>query len=135
VLLPARQLSEYAEIRAADRTIAALASNGLSRSDHHLAIAQGKIQQNHDPQEVVTAHVRRPEHRSRFLDRSHALFFVLGRTSYPKTASHFWELLSKPCAAPASSSGSPRDTGKSPPTYPNVDVSTTHSGWAVWRWN
>jgi len=50
-----------AEIRAADRTIVALASDGLYRTDHHLAIARGQVQAGRDPQEVVTAHVRRLE--------------------------------------------------------------------------
>ncbi len=50
-----------AEVRAADRNIAALASNGLYRADHHLAIAQGQAQAGRDPQEVVAAHVRRLE--------------------------------------------------------------------------
>ncbi|MCW0424708.1 relaxase/mobilization nuclease and DUF3363 domain-containing protein [Xanthomonas sacchari] len=50
-----------AEVRAADKTIAALASDGLYRTDHHLAIAQGRAQAGRDPQEVVAAHVRRLE--------------------------------------------------------------------------
>ncbi|MED5024772.1 relaxase/mobilization nuclease and DUF3363 domain-containing protein [Pseudomonas aeruginosa] len=50
-----------AEIRAADRTIAALASDGLYRTDHHLAIAQGQAKDGHDPRDVVVAHVRRLE--------------------------------------------------------------------------
>ncbi|MFC4922747.1 relaxase/mobilization nuclease domain-containing protein [Delftia deserti] len=50
-----------AEVRAADRNIAALASGGLYRTDHHLAIAQGQAQASRDPQEVVEAHVRRLE--------------------------------------------------------------------------
>ena len=50
-----------AEVRAADRNIAALASNGLYRTDHHLAIAQGQAQAGRDPHEVVAAHVRRLE--------------------------------------------------------------------------
>jgi len=50
-----------ADIRAADKTIAALASNGLYRTDHHLAIAQGQAKEGRDPQEVVAAHVRRLE--------------------------------------------------------------------------
>ena len=50
-----------AEVRAADRNIAALASNGLYRTDHHLAIAQGQAMPDRDPQEVVAAHVRRLE--------------------------------------------------------------------------
>ena len=50
-----------AEVRAADRTIAALASNGLYRTDHHLAMARGKAEAGRDPQEVVASHVRRLE--------------------------------------------------------------------------
>ncbi|MBX9610638.1 MAG: relaxase/mobilization nuclease and DUF3363 domain-containing protein [Burkholderiales bacterium] len=50
-----------AEVRAADRNIAALASDGLYRTDHHLAIAQGQAQAGRDPREVVAAHVRRLE--------------------------------------------------------------------------
>ena len=50
-----------AEVRAADRNIAALASNGLYRTDHHLTIAQGQVQAGRDPHEVVAAHVRRLE--------------------------------------------------------------------------
>lgn len=50
-----------AEVRAADRNIAALASNGLYRTDHHLTIAQGQAQAGRDPHEVVAAHVRRLE--------------------------------------------------------------------------
>ncbi|HCL3394838.1 TPA: relaxase/mobilization nuclease and DUF3363 domain-containing protein [Pseudomonas aeruginosa] len=49
-----------AEIRAADRTIATLASDGLYRTDHHLAIAQGQ-KNGRDPREVVAAHLRRLE--------------------------------------------------------------------------
>ena len=50
-----------ADVRTADKTIAALASNGLYRTDHHLAIAQGQTKEGRDPQEVVAAHVRRLE--------------------------------------------------------------------------
>ncbi|MEJ5030227.1 relaxase/mobilization nuclease and DUF3363 domain-containing protein [Comamonas sp. MYb69] len=50
-----------ADVRAADRNIAALASGGLYRTDHHLAIAQGQAQAGRDPQEAVAAHVRRLE--------------------------------------------------------------------------
>ena len=44
-----------ADVRAADRNIAALASDGLYRTDHHLAIEQGRAKPGRDPQEVVTA--------------------------------------------------------------------------------
>ncbi|HEK3745012.1 TPA: relaxase/mobilization nuclease and DUF3363 domain-containing protein [Pseudomonas aeruginosa] len=49
------------EVRAADKNIAALASDGLYRTDHHLAIEQGQAKAGRDPQEVVAAHVRRLE--------------------------------------------------------------------------
>ncbi|MCA8070566.1 relaxase/mobilization nuclease domain-containing protein [Burkholderia vietnamiensis] len=50
-----------ADVRAADRNIAALAVNGLYRTDHHLALAQGQATPDRDPREVVAAHVRRLE--------------------------------------------------------------------------
>jgi type IV secretory pathway VirD2 relaxase len=50
-----------ADVRAADKNIAALASDGLYRADHHLAIEQGRAKPGRDPQEVVVAHVRRLE--------------------------------------------------------------------------
>lgn len=50
-----------ADVRAADKNIAALASDGLYRADHHLAIEQGRATSGRDPQEVVAAHVRRLE--------------------------------------------------------------------------
>lgn len=50
-----------AEVRAADKYIAALASDGLYRADHHLAIEQGRAKAGRDPQEVIAAHVRRLE--------------------------------------------------------------------------
>ena len=50
-----------AEVRAADKNIAALASDGLYRADHHLAIEQGRAKPGRDSQEVVAAHVRRLE--------------------------------------------------------------------------
>ncbi|ESQ97723.1 type VI secretion protein [Stutzerimonas chloritidismutans AW-1] len=50
-----------AEIRVADRTIVALSSDGLYRTDHHLAIAQGQAKDGCAPQEIVAAHVRRLE--------------------------------------------------------------------------
>ncbi|HFO1248701.1 TPA: DUF3363 domain-containing protein, partial [Pseudomonas aeruginosa] len=50
-----------ADVRAADRNIAALASDGLYRTDHHLAIAQGQAVPGRDPQEVVVVHIRRLE--------------------------------------------------------------------------
>ena len=50
-----------AEVRAADKNIASLSSDGLYRTDHHLAIEQGRAKLGRDPQEVVAAHVRRLE--------------------------------------------------------------------------
>ena len=50
-----------AEIRAADKNIAALAVDGLYRTDHHLAMATAQATPTHDPKEVVDAHVRRLE--------------------------------------------------------------------------
>lgn len=47
-----------ADVRAADRNIAALASDGLYRTAHHLAVAQGQAVPGRDPQEVVAAHLR-----------------------------------------------------------------------------
>lgn len=49
------------DLRAADKNISALASDGLYRTDHHLAIEQGRAKPGRDPQEVVAAHVRRLE--------------------------------------------------------------------------
>lgn len=50
-----------ADVRAADRNIAALESDGLYRTDHHLAIERGRAKLGRDPREVVAAHVRRLE--------------------------------------------------------------------------
>ncbi len=50
-----------AEVRAADKNIASLASDGLYRTNHHLAIEQGRAKARRDPREVVAAHVRRLE--------------------------------------------------------------------------
>ena len=50
-----------ADVRTADRNIAALASDGLYRTDHHLAVAKGQAVSGRYPQEVVAAHVRRLE--------------------------------------------------------------------------
>jgi len=55
------EVRDSVEVRVADRNIAALASDGLYRTDHHLAMAQGQTQAGRDPQEVVAAHVRRLE--------------------------------------------------------------------------
>lgn len=50
-----------AQARVADKNIAALASDGLYRTDHHLAMEQGRAREGRDPREVVAAHVRRLE--------------------------------------------------------------------------
>ena len=50
-----------ADVRTADRNIAALAVDGVYRTDHHLAVAQGQARPARDPREVVAAHVRRLE--------------------------------------------------------------------------
>lgn len=49
------------DVRAADRNITALAVNGVYRTDHHLAVAQGQATSDRNPPEVVAAHVRRLE--------------------------------------------------------------------------
>jgi type IV secretory pathway VirD2 relaxase len=49
------------DVRAADRNIAELSENGIYRTDHHLALAQGQATPNRDSREVVAAHVRRLE--------------------------------------------------------------------------
>lgn len=48
-------------LRTADKTIAALAVEGIYRTDHHLVLAKTQTRSILDPQEVVTAHVRRLE--------------------------------------------------------------------------
>lgn len=50
-----------ADVCAADRNIAALANDGLYRSDHLPTIEQGRAKAGRDPQEVVAAHIRRLE--------------------------------------------------------------------------
>ena len=50
-----------ADVRVADRNITALAIDGVYRTDHHLALAQGQATPDRDPGEVVAAHVRRLE--------------------------------------------------------------------------
>ncbi|TFL15096.1 DUF3363 domain-containing protein [Pusillimonas caeni] len=55
------EVKSSAKERAADRNIVALASDGLYRTDHHLAIEQGRAKPGRDPQEVVASHVRRLE--------------------------------------------------------------------------
>lgn len=55
------EIKSACEPRAADRTIASLAVDGLYRTDHHLAIAKAQLRSDRDPQEVVQAHSRRLE--------------------------------------------------------------------------
>ncbi len=50
-----------ADVRAADRNIAALATDGIYRTDHHHAVSQSQATPGRDPHEVVAAHVRRLE--------------------------------------------------------------------------
>ncbi|MBU9266587.1 relaxase/mobilization nuclease domain-containing protein [Burkholderia gladioli] len=50
-----------ADVRVADSNIAALAVDGVYRTDHHLAVAQGQAAPDRDPRDVVAAHVRRLE--------------------------------------------------------------------------
>ncbi len=47
--------------RTADKTITAMAVNGIYRTDHHLAVAMAQPHPERDPSEVVKAHVRRLE--------------------------------------------------------------------------
>ncbi|WP_354682258.1 relaxase/mobilization nuclease and DUF3363 domain-containing protein [Cupriavidus necator] len=73
VALPSRaELEQYppgavvavrgaAGVRAADRTITALAVDGVYRTDHHLVVAQGQATPDRDPHDVVAVHVRRLE--------------------------------------------------------------------------
>ncbi len=58
-------------VRAADKTIAALAIDGIYRTDHHLAVAKAQPHPDRDPHEVVEAHVRRLEalHRAGLVER------------------------------------------------------------------
>jgi type IV secretory pathway VirD2 relaxase len=55
------QVRGSVEVRAADKTIAALAVEGIYRSDDHLTLAKAQTRSPRDPQEVVTAHGRRLE--------------------------------------------------------------------------
>jgi hypothetical protein len=73
VALPARaELEHYptgavvearglAKVRPADRTIAALAVDGVYRTDHHRAVAMARGGAMHDSDEVIAVHVRRLE--------------------------------------------------------------------------
>lgn len=55
------EVKDAADVRTADRNITALAVDGVYRTDHHLAVAQGQATPDRDPREVVAAHVRRLE--------------------------------------------------------------------------
>ncbi|WP_372169885.1 DUF3363 domain-containing protein [Xanthomonas axonopodis] len=55
------ELKGSADVRAADRNIAALAVDGIYRTDHHHAVAQGQATPDRNPREVVATHVRRLE--------------------------------------------------------------------------
>ena len=55
------EVKESAAVRAADKTIAALAVDGIYRPDHHLAVARTQSHTDRDPHAVVEAHVRRLE--------------------------------------------------------------------------
>lgn len=49
------------EPRAVDRSIAALAAEGLYRTDHHLALARSQSSAGQDPEALVERHIRRLE--------------------------------------------------------------------------
>ncbi|MHC1481509.1 DUF3363 domain-containing protein [Frateuria aurantia] len=55
------EVKSTADLRVADRNIAALSVGGVYRTDHHLVLAQGQATPDSDPREVVAAHVRRLE--------------------------------------------------------------------------
>ncbi|MBH1411245.1 relaxase/mobilization nuclease and DUF3363 domain-containing protein [Pseudomonas fluorescens] len=55
------EVKRAANVRVADRNIAALSVGGVYRTDHHLALAQGQATPDRDPREVVATHVRRLE--------------------------------------------------------------------------
>ncbi|MGN8135277.1 DUF3363 domain-containing protein [Paraburkholderia sp. 22099] len=55
------EVKGVADVRAADRNVAALAVDGVYRTYHHLAVVQGQAMPVRDPREVVAAHVRRLE--------------------------------------------------------------------------
>ena len=65
------EVKDAVDVRAADRNVAALAVDGVYRTDHHLALAQGQATPDRDPREVVAAHVRRLEalHRAGIVER------------------------------------------------------------------
>ncbi|AEF22114.1 relaxase/mobilization nuclease and DUF3363 domain-containing protein [Pseudomonas fulva] len=49
------------EPRAVDRSIVSVASNGLYRTDHHLALARSQSSDGHDPEALIERNVRRLE--------------------------------------------------------------------------
>jgi type IV secretory pathway VirD2 relaxase len=55
------QVRGSTDLCVADRNITALAVDGVYRTDHHLAVAQGQAAPDRDPREVVAVHVRRLE--------------------------------------------------------------------------
>ncbi|SAK15275.1 type IV secretory pathway VirD2 component [Burkholderia multivorans] len=55
------EVKSSAYVRASDRNIVTLTVDGVYRTDHHLAVAQGQATPDRDPREVVAAHVRRLE--------------------------------------------------------------------------
>ncbi len=57
-LVETRSLSEP---RTVDRSITALAADGLYRTDHHLALARSQAVEGQDPEALVERHVRRLE--------------------------------------------------------------------------
>ncbi|ACQ96549.1 type VI secretion protein [Burkholderia pseudomallei MSHR338] len=55
------EVKSTADVRAADRNIAAVAVDGIYRPDNHLAVVQRHVAPGRNPREVVAAHVRRLE--------------------------------------------------------------------------
>lgn len=55
------EIKDSSALRAADKTITAMAVDGIYRTDHHLAVAKAQLHPERDPSEVVKAHVRRLE--------------------------------------------------------------------------
>ena len=53
--------SRAATGRAADRTVAGLAVDGIYRTEHHLGVERAAAKPEHDPESFVAAHVRRLE--------------------------------------------------------------------------
>ncbi|MDO3526391.1 relaxase/mobilization nuclease and DUF3363 domain-containing protein [Ralstonia pseudosolanacearum] len=55
------EVKSSVDVRAADRSIAALSAGGFYRTNNHLAVAQGRGLDERDSREVVATHVRRLE--------------------------------------------------------------------------